>query len=71
MSLIQSRILNILNKINVKQLIPASFIHTTPPAEAGYTPNTGPRRFIENNKKTFPIQEDGEEPRPAVRIHNK
>lgn len=43
----------------------SSSFHTTTPALA-WTKSTLPKRFLEYNKKTFPPQGIGEEPRPAV-----
>lgn len=43
----------------------SSCFHTTTSALA-WTKSTFPKRFLEYNKKIFPPQEIGEEPRPAV-----
>ena len=44
-------------------------LHTTGP-QLAWAKSTLPKTFISNNKKIYPPQEIGEEPRPAVRIIN-
>lgn len=53
-----------LASLALKVHISSSF-HTTTPALA-WAKTTLPKRFLEYNRKIYPPQEIGEEPRPAV-----